>query len=289
MKSTHLVRFETFTKLPFIMFRTIGVLPFQTAASKNESASICTGQIIPWTIFYLTYINLGLLVLGEMIYFVLNFGKFSSFVELTSVTLCIGFIWLSFAKVASIIWNRDYTNTVIAELNEMFPQTLWAQNDYQVHAHELHTKRIMIGYSALQMVMIWLFNLYPLSDTIVEYVRDGTWNVDFPYIIWYPFDPYVSGWFEVNFLSQIWAGYVAAAGILATDLLLCSIVLQICMHFDRLCVTLVEMEPPPPPTSHVIGNVGICPKKSALLGNRMSIEQSIKVHNKIMKYKDFIS
>lgn len=276
------VLFKTFTKIPLLMFRTIGVQPFQMSTTNGAGGGGSSTKL--WLIFFLSHINLGLLVLGEMIYFVRNFGKFSSFVELTSVTLCIGFIWLSLTKVASIVWNRDHTNAVIAELNEMFPQNITVQNDYKAPAYASLTKRIMIGYSALQMVMIWLFNLVPFSDAIIQYSRDGTWNVDFPYIIWYPFDPYPSGWFEVNFLLQMWAGYVAAAGILASDLLLCSIVLQICMHFDRLHLTLLEMEPPTSVSNrfHIIRSDKRADKRM------LSIEQSIKVHNQIIKYRFFV-
>lgn len=41
----------------------------------------------------------------------------------------------------------------------------------------------------------------------------------------------------------MWAAYVSAAGMLATDLLLCGAVEQICMHFEYLNKQLLKMKP----------------------------------------------
>lgn len=93
-------------------------------------------------------------------------------------------------------------------------------------------------------------------------------STDFPYIIWYPFNPYASGFFELNYLSQMWAAYVSAAGMLATDLLLCGVVEQICMHFEHLNKQLLRMKP-----NEINGNV-----------EYSQLKKYIRTHNEITRY-----
>lgn len=259
-----IVNFDLFTSIPILFYKTIGVSPYQLS---NSDSKTYFGWI-PWTIFVLSFLNLGLCVLGEMVYFVKQFGNFNNFIEETNLTLCIGFILLSFAKVAAITWKRDQMNRLMTEMELIFPKTRQQQNAYHVDEYAAETLRLMKIYTWIQMVMIWLFNLYPVSDTIIGYITHRTWKVDFPYIIWYPFNPYAPGWFELNYLSQIWAAYVAASAILATDLLLCGIVMQICMHFHHLRATLERLQP------------------TATNANTEweKLRQCIKTHNRIMRY-----
>lgn len=41
----------------------------------------------------------------------------------------------------------------------------------------------------------------------------------------------------------MWAAYVSAAGMLATDLLLCGAVEQICMHYEYLKIQMLSLKP----------------------------------------------
>lgn len=240
----HVVSSKNFTAIPLIFFNTLGVQPFQVLDANNRPL---TGRsfttFLAWILFFVGYTNMVLLVLGEIVYFLLTFGQFNNFVELTEVMLCIGFILLSIVKVATVIGQRQKTNLLISELSRIFPITLSDQSAYNTEDYTKRTVRMMTVYTWLQMMMIWLFNLTPLVDTIIGYISAGTWEMNLPYIIWYPFDPYPRGWFEVNFVSQIWAGYGSSAGMLATDLLLCGMVMEICMHFDHLSRTLNGLRP----------------------------------------------
>lgn len=271
----HVVSSKTFKAIPLIFFNTLGVKPFKTLDADNRPI---TGRsfttFLSWILFFVCYTNMVLLVLGEIVYFMLTFGRLNNFVELTEVMLCIGFILLSIVKVATVIWQRRKTNFLITELNRIFPITPTDQVAYNANDYSKRTVRIMTVYTWLQMVMIWLFNLNPLVDTIIGYISAGTWEMTLPYIIWYPFDPYPRGWFELNFLTQIWAGYASSAGMLATDLLLCGMVMEICMHFDHLSRTLLSLRPG---VSRIDGNLNFV-KDHAIL------QECIHRHKKILRY-----
>lgn len=233
-----LTQFDEFTRLPAIFFRTIGVPVFQANSPKLTPLRKCLRLLL----FFVSFTNTALCVLGEILFVIFTFGE-SDFVDITSLVMCIGFILLSFAKVITIIWKQRQLTQLMEDLLSVFPQTHDDQMDYQTKKYAGHAKRLMVRYSWVQMVMIWLFNFYPLTNTLSEYWKRGAWEVDFPYIIWYPFDPYGTGWFELNFFSQISAAYFSASAILGTDMLLCGVVLQICMHYDRLQRSLKMYRP----------------------------------------------
>lgn len=88
-----------------------------------------------------------------------------------------------------------------------------------------------------------------------------------PYIIWYPYDPYET--FLINYFSQMWGAYVSAAGMLATDLLICGAVQQLHMHFEHLNRCFLEMRPT---------------KKNAA-DEYKKLSKYVSMHNEIIRYR----
>lgn len=228
--SAELVEFESFTRIPVNFFLTLGIVPFQLESRKPLTRK---RKILLNVWFWLSFLNTALCVLGEMIYMVLIINS-TRFVELIGVVLCIGFIWLSFAKVGTALWRQRQLSSLTSKLYKMFPKNLLEQKCYRASEFAKRCRRMMRLYACLQMVMIALFTFTPLLNTIMLFVQHSVWSVDFAYLIWYPFDPYGRVWFELNYLSQMSAAYFAAAGILASDLLLCGLVFQMCMHFEYI-------------------------------------------------------
>ncbi|XP_037045000.1 odorant receptor 85c-like [Bradysia coprophila] len=230
--------FDSFMRMPNKFFMSVGLIPY----SLHNEPNLLKYRLMLF-LFFCSFTNLILLVLGECIYFCKTFGNFKNFVDAVSVTLCIGFIFLALAKVSAVFWKRDQMSRLMSDLEIMFPKTDGEAREYNVGKFRSQTVFLMKLYATIQMVMIWCFNFYPLTETLSGYMNDGSWEVDFPYIIWYPFNPYAPGYFELNWMSQMWAAYVSAAGMLATDLLLCGAVEQICMHFEYLNKQLLSMRP----------------------------------------------
>lgn len=229
--------FEHFTRLPYRLFYIIGVTPFATSVK-------------PWTVrtiikavyFFFSIMNVILSIIAEIIYVCLSFSR-SDFVELTSLVLCIGFLMLAIMKVCTILWQRRTMDDLMCQLQAICPQTVDDQRLYDSGTYVARAVRMQRLYACIQMTMIWLFNLYPMTLTLIGFVQHGRWRLDFPYILWYPYDPYGRGWFELNYMSQMWAAFWAATGILGADLLMCGIVLQLCMHYDRLQRRLLHFRP----------------------------------------------
>lgn len=231
------IPFTAFTKLPRAFLKSIGL----------PSATINNVQNISYNyLFHASFINLGLCVLGEMIYFVRALQDFDNFefIDIVNVIMCIGFILLCYAKTFTILAQSGRMNHLMTDLQAYYPATLEQQNVYNVGLYLDTANQIMRLYTFIQMFMIWCFNLFPFAETLLGYAADGSWNVDFPYLIWYPFNSYMRWMFEFLYASQFWAAYVSATGILAADLLLCGTVMNICMQFDDLKRRFLELQSP---------------------------------------------
>lgn len=230
------ISINSFTSIPRAFLKSIGM------------PSVPVHNVLKIQVNYLyhaSFWNLGLCVLGEMIYFVrgtLGLGNLS-FLDMTNLILCIGFIMMCFAKTFAILFQSERMNSLLTDLQAIYPTTLDEQDGYRAKIYYLSSQRVMKMYAFIQMFMIWCFNLFPFAETLMQWWADSTWEVVFPYLIWYPFNPYPRVLFEFLYASQFWAAYVSAAGILAVDMLLCGIVTQICMQFDDLKRKFFKLEP----------------------------------------------
>lgn len=236
-EKSKVISIDEFSRLPWAILSTVGM----PAVTENNVLKIKINFL-----FYASFFNLAGCVFLECVYVMVILAdpnKFN-FMEVTYLILCIGFIFIAIAKMITLGFKREIISGLVGELYEYFPKTVEEQRIFRVAHYVSRVNIIMRSYTFVQMFMIWCFNLFPLSETLKAYLRDGSWNVDFSYILWYPVDPYKRGFFEVFYASQFWAAHVSATGILAADILLCSIVKQIVMHYTDLCRRLLLLKPP---------------------------------------------
>lgn len=230
-----LIEMGAFMRLPRKFLATVGISTIVKNHRKQFSLNI---------LFYLSFLNLGLCVLGEIIFCVYSLVRNQSdFIQFTYLILCIGWILLSFAKVIALIAKMGTLHKLTDELSDIFPNTLAEQRDYKVADCWKQTRWILQSYGIVQIFMIVSFSLFPQISTITNYVQHNNWTVEFTYTIWYPMDPYRRGLFEVLYLSQFWAATVSALAILGVDVVMCSIVMLICMHFDHLSLSFLCLKP----------------------------------------------
>lgn len=234
--ANEIITIDSFTSLPRAFFKLIGM------------PSVPMSGVLKIRVNYLyhaAFWNLGLCVFGEMV----NIGRIMlgmenfTFLEITNLVLCIGFILMCFAKVLAVLHQSDRMHCLFTDLQAIHPISVEEQQLYCTHKYYLESRRVMQMYAFVQMLMIWCFNLSPLAETLMLYASTGLWEVVLPYPVYYPFDPYPRGLFEYLYVSQLWAAFVAATGILAVDMLLCGVVIQICMHFDVLKRNLTNFKP----------------------------------------------
>lgn len=227
---------DAFTSLPRTFLKTIGM----PSVSVNNVLKLQANYL-----YHASFWNLGLCVLGEMIYFLLGFLGVTDvpFLDMTFLILCIGFIMITFAKTFALLFQSERMNNLLTDLQAMYPSTQQEQQEFRVPKYLAEIVLVMRMYAIIQMLMILCFSFFPFAETFMNWYYDSTWEVRFPYMIWYPFNPWTRGVFEFLIASQCWAAYVSAAGILAVDMLLCGIVQQICMQFDDLKRRFMNFKP----------------------------------------------
>lgn len=235
-----IIQFESFTRIPVFFFHTIGLVPFTLDSDKPSPRFLAN----VW--FAASALNCAYSCLAQIIYSLLYLDM-QHFVELTENVLCIGFQLLAFAKIGAIVHNRQALSQLVSELAVIFPQSLGQQERFGTRSLEKRASLMANIYAWLQMVMIWMYNLIPLLSSIVRWSgwSEGRseWSLDFVYQNWYPFDAYARGTFEIAYVCQWWGAYFAAVGIMGSDLLLAGLVIQMCMHFERIGQRIRESKP----------------------------------------------
>lgn len=233
----------SFVGIPVRFFRTIGLVPFHVLP--DQTAPPPPTPTWMRVQFLCCMLHLGVCIIGCAVNFIQYGRQPSHFVLAVAVFLYLGFNVLSYAKTLTVLHSRPALTRILSELDAMFPRTVLECIAYRVD-HWVHTAlRLIRPYSVFQMMMIWFFNLFPLLDALVGLALSGgrEWRIDYPYEIWYPVPYYERGWFELCYLNQFWGSYCAATGAMATDVLLCAVAAQVCMHFDRLSARVRAMKP----------------------------------------------
>lgn len=173
----------------------------------------------------------GLCFLQEATYFVQHIGGANSFLILTNVGPCTGFVALALVKVVMVYGNRRKLKRIVNRLEEL---CLISTRKVDVTRTIIVSKRMMEVLTVFYFILIWIFNLIPLVVTIFYVVCDGSYRRDMPYLMWYPFDCQQPIVFEICYAIVIWGAFTCAVGIVSANLMISMIVAFICLQFNIL-------------------------------------------------------
>ncbi|XP_055913169.1 odorant receptor 85c-like [Eupeodes corollae] len=137
---------------------------------------------------------------------------------------------------------KTLTNLIEA-LKEIYPTTKEHQRDYQLANYLSKVKFVMHLFVFMYMLLIWSFNLFAVLQYAIAMAVGRPIEQFLPYHVYLPWEWHNTPWYYVLNATEILAGYTAASGFIASDLLLCAIVSQICMHFDYINRKVAEYSP----------------------------------------------
>uniref|UniRef100_A0A3F2ZEI1 Odorant receptor n=1 Tax=Phlebotomus papatasi TaxID=29031 RepID=A0A3F2ZEI1_PHLPP len=235
-----IVSFRDFVVIPYFLFGTIGLVPFDPHP----------GYKIPWfkiTWWWASYINHFYCVIGEIVYFFVawqDVDKEQIFLEFTALIPCTIFSSISIIKMNMIWYNRKRLTWIVNKLEELFPKSEDDQKEFDVLETRKNAYLIMIYFSASYMILIWTFNLMPLIVSIIDYADIGIYNRILPYSIWYPFNARKGYRFMIMYIQQNWGGFTSMIGILGTDLFFGCFITQLAMQFKALSKHLAIITTP---------------------------------------------
>lgn len=230
-----LVSYETFMTIPTSMYKTVGV-----------NLKRLRGRQSFWTAlnFWVGFTNLNAIILAEFIFLYKTFGQFSSFLEATAIAPCLGFCIMSDFKISAILSNIASIENVQQTLNTIFPRTATAQQRVRASAYQARMSYTMVSFIIIYMVLIWLFNLSAIGQSIIETLAFKTEFIKrLPYFTWYPFDMSKMSSYLAVYFHQCFAGYTAVTFTISADILMCCIVTQLAMNFDMISREVRKFEP----------------------------------------------
>lgn len=229
------INFKSYTETGRKICRWIGLIPY---TDNKVKFSVWKNLY-----FWISYIVLVICVIGETIYLLKTFGNDQKFLEMTALAPCMGFCFLGLTKSTTIWLNRSAITDLMGQLEKMFPTSKDDQIKWNVRRYLAESNILFMLFSSVFILVISVFNFCPFLLSSKVFINEGYFPKELPYLIWYPFDPYQEGIFEILYLIHVWAGFTAAFGILGPDIMFCSIVTQICLQFDILSEKLQNYVP----------------------------------------------
>ena len=153
---------------------TIAVYKFLGWNPLNENLSTWT-----WFYFASSMFYVGVCLLQEFVYFVVNVESGISILKLTDLAPCMGFTTLSCVKMF-IIWKRRRIVKRIFDKLQSFCFLKLRDNQFKI---VLASKMLMKILTVKFFVLIWIFNLAPVLVTIFQFLEDGSYRKQMPTVI----------------------------------------------------------------------------------------------------------
>lgn len=189
--------------------------------------------------FWLSFWNLAITYVGELVFFVLGFGTIGSFLQLTALAPCIAFVHLSLDQILLVHRRRHQLEAIIGFLEQDFAKTAADQQRQNIAGRRRQHIRVMVGFAVSFVTLIVTFNFIPFVVTVAQFLMQGrALEKQLPYFVWYPFDEYDTRIFPVIYLLQSWAGFTCVLSIAAMTVLMATVSILICLTFERIALDL---------------------------------------------------
>lgn len=224
-----IVSLDEFTKIPRLTLRTLGV-------DFTDNGL----RITP--LFYITIFSLVFCIACEVLYLV--FGAINGTADFRvtiHLSFCIVNMTFATALCVEVQFGKHKFESLGNKFKNCFPTTLNGQNEYRVEYWATRTTFMMKLFAIMQIGTLMFFNLFSAGDVLEIWIKENRWAVDFLYPLWYPFNAYQRGIFEICYFHQIFTSILTVSMVLAFDLLICGWVEQLRMHQFHLRKAFVEL------------------------------------------------
>jgi odorant receptor len=222
-----LEKFSDFIEVPLKCFEVLGMKPYDKSPNSRRK-KLCRA------FFYFSHTLVTISAGFFVVYFVQNCGDIQKMSE--SVPLW-GYTFLVFAKSLSIFRNKTKFEQIIDTLDELFPKTKEEQAIFKVQKYLKRYKRVENGLMIplVVAVIIMIISIFMRSSIFAS--ADET----VPFNNWYPFDAYHPAIYNFVLLWEVVEVITSAFNLLGSDLIFYSLVMQISMQFDILCLRLEKL------------------------------------------------
>jgi len=231
VQKPHLREFKDFLKLANFFFAAFGFNPYG-----GSEKMITLNPIIINVIFYIGIINLNLNMAAVIGGAINGFQSSDSFIEAITACTHIGFVLASEVKVFYFWWKKDLLTRFLAVLKKMFPDSVELQNDFSLEQYYKRSDFITRNFSISYIFLITVYNFFAAARNFVDesILGKNVADKDVPYVEYIPWEYKDNYSFYLIYTSQVLAGFTSVSQVIASDLLFCSLTIQITMHYDYL-------------------------------------------------------
>lgn len=227
---------KDFFSIPILFFKCIGLQPFGHRTGIKH-------PLIMSIIFWFSVIDLGVVILAEIAYFVRGVsGQGRDFLSVISCVACTLFGLVGWEELLLIWRKRETLKRILNFLDAEFPKLDEQQDHLQMNKVYKESRALMISFSVLFIVLISTFNFAPVVVNVYEfYAEHKQWSSDFPFFVWFPFDPTSPTHLYVAiYIWEVFGGFAAVLSCLATNLFVGAIVTQLCLQLSKIKGELIE-------------------------------------------------
>lgn len=234
-----LLTLEDFFSIPIFFFKCVGLRPIHRGG--REPLKYKYVNLMQF-IFWFSLLSLGVALVGECAYIYHGVTCGQDFLNIISCLACTLYGAMCWENLFTV-WRKCEEITKLVEfLQEEFPKTIEEQEKLRMTKLKKESWAFMTSFAIVFIFLISSFNFSPVVVNILEvYLGHSKWNADFPFTLWYPFDPASSTTLYVGlYLWLVWAGFTAVLSGLAMSLFLGALVTQFCLQLKRLNLMLQE-------------------------------------------------
>ncbi|XP_036344098.1 odorant receptor 85c-like, partial [Rhagoletis pomonella] len=203
------IRFESFLRLPNFFYRSVGIDLWGTH-----------GGLLQQALFYLCIINVNIWLITEVILALMIFGK--NIVQATMTLSYAGFVLVGFIKLYYMWRKKQELTRFLIQMDAIFPRKASQQQSMDVSRHLRQSSIVMSIFSLIFMMLICTYNLYPwLHRELYDcWLHMRSIEKSLPYESYIPWNWHDHWSYYLLYVSQSFAAYHAAAGQIASDLVL---------------------------------------------------------------------
>lgn len=221
------IAFDEFITVPRFAFRLIGIrISEQQFAKKNF-------QVGP--LHFLSLLLLTINISSGMLYFLsIEMEGLDGLRQKIFVTISIIYVGALISISLRLHFGQTKLTLLTNEFCKCFPSHPEDQKNYRVAECAIRTKRRMMNFIIFQAVVFYGFSSFLTIGEVRKYIKNHEWSFEFPFLLWYPFDPYQRGVFPFCYVEQMTCSAFLILTILAFVVLMCVWVEQLRMHFNQL-------------------------------------------------------
>ncbi|XP_058978607.1 odorant receptor 85b-like [Musca domestica] len=227
-----LISFEDFLSYANALNATIGLVAYEKPNTKPLK------KLIFDMIFWLNFVNLNLVLLGEFIFVIESVNGHHEFLEMIMALSYIGFVALGSFKTCIIMQKKSHLTTYARDMNQIFPNaSIAVQRELNVQKYLKYSKFFSIMFSTMCLAMLVFFNFEAIAEWLIATELRGDVNAaqHLPYFMYAPWDWSGNHWsYYLLYGIQCWAGHTSVVAQFSSDLLLYAFIGQLIMHFEAI-------------------------------------------------------